>query len=161
MYCAQCGVPQSYYISAEHAKRPSCRNSISGYHRFESIGCWAKLYAFISQRRKKESTRLNWPVALDQLESPGDDPEESRRTGRWLATNLKRKNIVPGTYKCNVLLKRVPKSIKHIIHYFIIHYFCIHTWCYITYFFTLMQLAGFDHRPPLNSSFLGCHCWTQ
>ena len=55
MYCTDCGVPQSYYISPEHSQRQSCRNSCSGYHRFESIGCFAKLYAFLSKRRKKES----------------------------------------------------------------------------------------------------------
>lgn len=53
MYCTDCGVPQSYYISPKHAKRPSCRNSIDGYHRFESVGCLAKLYAFIYKRKKK------------------------------------------------------------------------------------------------------------
>lgn len=55
MYCTDCGVPRSYYISAEHSKRQSCRNSISGYHNFDSVGCFAKLYAFIYKRRKTES----------------------------------------------------------------------------------------------------------
>ena len=58
MQCIFCNVPLTYYINAGHASRQSCRQSQSGYHEFQSNGCFNKLYAFLFPRKTESRESL-------------------------------------------------------------------------------------------------------
>lgn len=68
MRCIHCGVPSSYYSSAEHSKRPSCLVSTTKRHSFyPSIRVWLKTRQNFLSFQTKNFLRRIFLVARQKI----------------------------------------------------------------------------------------------